>query len=154
MPACPFCQIVADKAPARKVYEDEHTLAFLDLYPISRGHTLVIPRKHVEWFTDIEPGDGIAGPFLKSCYVVARKLKHAFDCEYVTMLIRGTRVPAPAHAADPEHQRRREPARQDPGDAPLRAGSHEATVQRTRARDDCRAGQERRSLARQRRPSP
>ena len=47
----------------------------------------------VEWFTDIEPEDGIAGPFLKSCYVVARKLKHAFDCEYVTMLIRGTRVP-------------------------------------------------------------
>ena len=93
MPACPFCQIIADKAPARKVYEDEHTLAFLDLYPISRGHTLVIPKKHVEWFTDIEPGDGIAGPFLKSCYVVARKLKHAFDCEYVTMLIRGTRVP-------------------------------------------------------------
>ncbi len=93
MPACPFCQIIADKAPARKVYEDEHTLAFLDLYPISRGHTLVIPKKHVEWFTDIEPGDGIAGPFLKSCYVVARKLKHALDCEYVTMLIRGTRVP-------------------------------------------------------------
>ena len=93
MPECPFCQIVAGKASARKVYEDEHTLAFLDLYPISRGHTLVIPKKHVEWFTDIEPEDGIAGPFLKSCYVVARKLKHAFDCEYVTMLIRGTRVP-------------------------------------------------------------
>ncbi len=93
MPACPFCQIVAGTAPARKVYEDEHTLAFLDLYPISRGHTLVIPKKHVEWFTDIEPTDGIAGPFLKSCYVMARKLKHAFNCEYVTMLIRGTRVP-------------------------------------------------------------
>jgi histidine triad (HIT) family protein len=93
MPECIFCQIVAGRAPARKVYEDEHTLAFLDLYPISRGHTLVIPKKHVEWFTDIEPGDGIAGPFLKSCYVVARKLKHGFDCEYVTMLIRGTRVP-------------------------------------------------------------
>ena len=93
MPECPFCQIIADRATARRVYEDEHTLAFLDLHPISRGHTLVIPKKHVEWFTDIEPQDGIAGPFLKSCYVVARKLKHAFDCEYVTMLIRGTRVP-------------------------------------------------------------
>jgi len=93
MPECPFCQIVAGKAPVRKVYEDEQTLAFLDLHPISRGHCLVIPRKHVEWFTDIEPQDGIAGPFLKTCYVVARKIKHAFDCEYVTMLIRGTRVP-------------------------------------------------------------
>lgn len=93
MPECPFCQIVAGKAPARKVYEDEQTLAFLDLYPISRGHCLVIPKKHVRWFTDIEPRDGIAGPFLKTCYVVARKLKYAFDCEYVTMLIRGKRVP-------------------------------------------------------------
>ena len=93
MPECPFCQIVAGKAPVRKVYEDEQTLAFLDLHPISRGHCLVIPRKHVEWFTDIEPQDGTAGPFLKTCYVVARKIKHAFDCEYVTMLIRGTRVP-------------------------------------------------------------
>ena len=93
MPECTFCQIIAGKASVREVYEDEYTLAFLDLHPISRGHTLVIPKKHVEWFTDIEPEDGIAGPFLKSCYVVARKLKHAFDCEYVTMLIRGTRVP-------------------------------------------------------------
>ena len=93
MPECPFCQIVAGKAPVRKVYEDEQTLAFLDLHPISRGHCLVIPKKHVQWFTDIEPQDGTAGPFFKTCYVVARKLKHAFDCEYVTMLIRGTRVP-------------------------------------------------------------
>jgi histidine triad (HIT) family protein len=93
MPECPFCQIIAGTVPARKVYEDEQTLAFLDLHPISRGHCLVIPKKHVQWFTDIEPQDGTAGPFLKSCYVVARKLKHAFDCEYVTMLIRGTRVP-------------------------------------------------------------
>src|SRR5512136_3007944 len=93
MADCPFCSIVSGKTRARKVYEDEHTLAFLDLHPISRGHTLVIPKKHVVWFTDIEPNDGIAGPFLKSCYVVARKIRHAFDCEYVTMLIRGTRVP-------------------------------------------------------------
>jgi histidine triad (HIT) family protein len=93
MDDCVFCQVIAGKASARKVYEDEQTLAFLDLHPISRGHTLVIPKKHVEWFTDIEPEDGVAGPFLKTCYLVARRLKHAFDCEYVTMLIRGTRVP-------------------------------------------------------------
>jgi len=90
---CPFCQIVAGKAPARKVYEDEHTLAFLDLCPISRGHCLVIPKKHVQWFTDIEPQDGVAGPFLKSVYLVARKVKKAFKCRHVTMLLRGTRVP-------------------------------------------------------------
>jgi histidine triad (HIT) family protein len=93
MADCPFCQIVAGKAPARKVYEDEHTMAFLDLYPISRGHCLVIPKKHVQWFTDIEPQDGAAGPFLKTVYIVARKLKKALNCKHVTMLMRGTRVP-------------------------------------------------------------
>jgi histidine triad (HIT) family protein len=93
MASCPFCDIVNARLPARKVYEDEQTLSFLDMYPISRGHCLVIPKKHVQWFTDIEPTDGIAGPFLRTCYTVARKIKHAFDCQYVTMLIRGTRVP-------------------------------------------------------------
>ncbi|MGQ9708811.1 MAG: HIT family protein [bacterium] len=93
MPDCPFCQIVAGKAPCRKVYEDEQTLAFLDTHPISRGHCIVIPKKHIQWFTDIEPHENIAGPFLKTCYLVARKIKHALDCEYLTMLLRGTRVP-------------------------------------------------------------
>lgn len=93
MSECPFCAIVAGKAPCRKVYEDEHTLGFLDLYPISRGHCLVITKKHIRWFTDIEPQDNIAGPFLRACYIVARKVKNAFDCEYITMLIRGTRMP-------------------------------------------------------------
>lgn len=90
---CPFCEIVAGKASCRKVYEDEHTLAFLDLYPVSRGHCLVIPKKHIRWFTDIEPQDNLAGPFLRACYIVARKVKYAFECEYVTLLLRGTRVP-------------------------------------------------------------
>ncbi|MEO0050826.1 MAG: HIT family protein [candidate division WOR-3 bacterium] len=93
MTECPFCQIVAGRAPCRKVYEDELTLAFLDLYPISRGHCLVIPKRHIQWFTDIEPQDNLAGPFLRTCYIVARKIKHAFECEYITMLLRGTRVP-------------------------------------------------------------
>lgn len=93
MVSCPFCDIVSARLPARKVYEDEQTLSFLDLHPISRGHCLVIPKRHVRWFTDIEPADGVAGPFFKACYTVARKIKHAFNCEYVTMLIRGTRVP-------------------------------------------------------------
>lgn len=90
---CPFCQIVAGTAPARTVYEDPDTLAFLDLYPIARGHCLVISKKHIRWFTDIEPQSGSAGPFLKAVYIVSRKVSKAFDCEHVTLLLRGTRVP-------------------------------------------------------------
>jgi histidine triad (HIT) family protein len=45
---CLFCQIVQGAVPAEKVYEDEHTLAFLDIKPVNPGHTLVIPKQHYE----------------------------------------------------------------------------------------------------------
>ena len=45
---CLFCHIVAGDIPAEKVYEDEKTLAFLDINPVNKGHTLVIPKKHTE----------------------------------------------------------------------------------------------------------
>ena len=43
---CIFCRIVAGDLPAAKVYEDEHTLAFMDINPIASGHVLVIPKAH------------------------------------------------------------------------------------------------------------
>jgi len=43
---CIFCNIISGDIPAEKVYEDEHTLAFLDIQPVSAGHTLVIPKTH------------------------------------------------------------------------------------------------------------
>ena len=45
---CVFCKIVAGEIPATKIYEDDVVLAFLDIGPISDGHTLVISRQHVE----------------------------------------------------------------------------------------------------------
>jgi len=45
-PDCIFCKIVAGELPATKVDEDEHTLAFMDINPASRGHLLVIPKAH------------------------------------------------------------------------------------------------------------
>ncbi len=43
-----FAKIIAGDAPCHRVYEDEHVLAFLDIFPISRGHTLVIPKEPAE----------------------------------------------------------------------------------------------------------
>ena len=43
---CIFCKIVHDQAPANKVYEDDHTLAFMDIAPVTDGHTLVITKEH------------------------------------------------------------------------------------------------------------
>lgn len=47
MADCIFCRIVRGEVPARKVYEDEHAVAFLDAFPLAKGHTLVVPRQHV-----------------------------------------------------------------------------------------------------------
>ncbi|MDH6244527.1 HIT family protein [Mycobacterium sp. OTB74] len=57
--ACVFCDIVAGKAPAIRIYEDDDYLAFLDIRPFSPGHTLVIPKQHFENLTDT-PADVVA----------------------------------------------------------------------------------------------
>jgi len=46
-PSCTFCGIVAGRAPARVVYQDEDACAFLDINPLRLGHTLVVPRRHL-----------------------------------------------------------------------------------------------------------
>ena len=52
---CIFCKIVAGEIPAHKVYEDDDSLAFLDIRPAGRGHTLVIPKQHAADIFDISP---------------------------------------------------------------------------------------------------
>ena len=52
---CLFCKIVAGKIPAEKIYEDEDILAFMDIGPISDGHSLVIPKHHCEWLHECPP---------------------------------------------------------------------------------------------------
>ncbi len=47
-PDCVFCKIVSGDIPAIKIYEDEETLAFLDIQPVSEGHALVVPKDHFE----------------------------------------------------------------------------------------------------------
>lgn len=58
--SCVFCAIVAGEADAVRVYEDDDYLAFLDIRPIVRGHTLVVPKTHSVDLTDT-PADTVAG---------------------------------------------------------------------------------------------
>ncbi len=51
MTDCIFCKIVAGEIPCFKLYEDEHCLAFLDIRPSTKGHSLVIPKKHFDNWT-------------------------------------------------------------------------------------------------------
>lgn len=52
---CVFCAIIAGEAPAIRIYEDADSLAILDIRPFLRGHTLVIPKRHVVDLTDTPP---------------------------------------------------------------------------------------------------
>ncbi|KAK7692518.1 hypothetical protein QCA50_004146 [Cerrena zonata] len=63
---CLFCAIIRGAIPAFKVYETEHTLAFLDISPVSEGHTQVIPKYHARTLGDL-PDEYLAdiGPVLK-----------------------------------------------------------------------------------------
>ncbi len=68
---CIFCKIVAGEIPSTKVYEDEHTLAFMDISPIVKGHTLVIPKQHHDPITQT-PDD-----ILARCISVAKRIAQA-----------------------------------------------------------------------------
>ncbi len=71
--SCIFCRIVARTAPAWIVYEDEKNLAFLDLFPFTRGHLLVIPKRHVDRLVDLPPSDH--GSFLGAVAEVSRRVE-------------------------------------------------------------------------------
>src|SRR3954453_17321770 len=67
-PDCLFCKIAAGDIPATRVYEDERTIAFMDINPATRGHLLVIPRRHAADLLEIGPED------LAACAAAAKAL--------------------------------------------------------------------------------
>ena len=86
---CIFCKSVKGEIPAEKVYEDENFLAFLDIRPLSPGHTLVISKKHYRWVWDIPN----AGAYFEIAKKIALAIKQSFDTEYVFLKIIGEEVP-------------------------------------------------------------
>lgn len=74
---CLFCKIVAGEIPAYKVYEDDDVLAFLDISQVTQGHTLVIPKKHVQNIYELTPA--ITTPLFKVVPKISRALKEAFN---------------------------------------------------------------------------
>jgi histidine triad (HIT) family protein len=69
---CIFCEIIAGRAPAYKVYEDDRTIAFLDLFPLTRGHLLVVPKRHAPRLTDLH--DGEFGDYLRAVSRVCERI--------------------------------------------------------------------------------
>jgi histidine triad (HIT) family protein len=81
---CIFCAIAARTAPARIVHEDERTLAFMDLFPLTRGHALVIPKAHSESLLDASPEDAAA--VMLTSQRVAQAAMRAFQPDGLNLL--------------------------------------------------------------------
>jgi histidine triad (HIT) family protein len=86
-----FTKIVKGEIPSHKIYEDESTLAFLDIYSITEGHTLVIPKKQVEFIWDMEDSD--YAQLMASVKKVGQRLRKLSGRKYVGQVVVGTDVP-------------------------------------------------------------
>ena len=76
--ACPFCEIVAGRIPAKTVYEDDQLLAFHDAAPQAPTHVLVIPRRHMTSLLDLEPkDDALVGALVRTGRNIAREMGFA-----------------------------------------------------------------------------
>jgi len=78
-PNCIFCKIIAGQIPAYKVYEDDHTFAFLDIAPFEKGHVLVVTKHHVPYLTDLS--QPTLSAFVMAVQNVAAMLLKKLPCD-------------------------------------------------------------------------
>jgi len=76
---CLFCRIVSGELPATIVYEDENALAFLDHRPLFPGHTLLVPREHVETLGELPAK--LVGPYFEAAQLLARAVESGMEGE-------------------------------------------------------------------------
>ncbi len=83
MSECVFCKIVAGQIPSAKVYEDEFTLAFMDIGEVSPGHVLVAVKPHVDSIYGLD--DALAAAVFRTAARVARAVRNAYSPDGVTL---------------------------------------------------------------------
>ena len=86
-----FTKIINGQIPAHRIYEDDRTLAFLDIDPVTPGHSLVIPKAQVEFVWDLNDEDYQA--LMATTKKVARRLREVLGRKYVGQRIVGVDVP-------------------------------------------------------------
>lgn len=86
-----FSRIVAGEIPCYKVAEDDNYFAFLDISPVAKGHTLVIPKKEVDYIFDLD--DATYAGLMAFARRVARALESTVDCKRVGVAVMGLEVP-------------------------------------------------------------
>ncbi len=79
MAECLFCRIASGELPATIVYEDDNSVAFLDHRPLFPGHTLLVPREHVETLGELPAK--LVGPYFEAAQLLARAVESAMEAE-------------------------------------------------------------------------
>lgn len=85
MENCVFCKVVVGELPSYKIYEDDNFLGILDIHPVSKGHSLVIPKKHFTWVHDVEP----FGDYWITSRKVARATQKGLNTKWVQYFTHG-----------------------------------------------------------------
>ncbi|MBI3660372.1 HIT family protein [Candidatus Acetothermia bacterium] len=89
MKDCIFCKIVRGELSSHKIYEDEFSLAFLDIYPFTEGHTMVIPKQHYQTIQEM-PAE-LVGKIFETVSIVTGKVEHAMGAVATTIGINNGR---------------------------------------------------------------
>jgi len=104
-----FTRIINGEIPSHKIYEDELTYAFLDIHPVTPGHTLVIPKRQVEFLWDLDSDDYQA--VMSSAKKIALHIRTVLELPYIGEQVIGVDVPHAhvhlipfANAAEFHHQ--------------------------------------------------
>ena len=86
-----FSRIIAGEIPSYKVAEDENYYAFLDIKPLTEDHTLVVPKKEIDYIFDLD--DDTLTDMMLFAKQVATKIKQKIDCKRVAMVVLGLEIP-------------------------------------------------------------
>lgn len=89
MSDCIFCKIAKKEIPSEIVWEDENFIAFSDINPLSKGHTLIIPKKHFRWVWDVEN----IGNYFEKVKEVKKILDEKYQPVFVEVKVWGIDVP-------------------------------------------------------------
>ncbi len=86
-----FSKIIAGEIPSYKIAEDERFYAFLDINPLTKGHTLVVPKKEVDYIFDLD--DNTLSDMMVFSKRVAKAMKKVIDCKRIGVTVIGLEVP-------------------------------------------------------------
>ena len=88
---CVFCEIVAGRAPAHVVHEDERSLCLLDIHPFTKGHCLVVSKRHVRFWHELAPDENQS--LFQVARTVANRMMQRLEPDFVCLYSRGRRIP-------------------------------------------------------------